>query len=824
MDIDYKGEHLLPGSLGQFFVILSFGAALLSTICFYFATVNPDKLDKSWQRLGRIGYFVNAFSIIGIGSCLFYIIYNHLFEYHYAWAHSSKKLPVYYIISCFWEGQEGSFWLWSFWQAVLGSFLIWRAKSWENPVMTVVSFSQVFIASMLIGVQLFGERVGSSPFILLREAMDAPIFQRADYLSFIKDGNGLNPLLQNYWMVIHPPTLFLGFASMIVPFAYAIAGLWQKRYDEWIKPAISYALFAVMVLGTGIIMGSFWAYEALNFGGFWAWDPVENASLIPWLTLIGGVHVLVVYKNSKHAYFTATFLVLISFILVLYASFLTRSGILGETSVHAFTDLGMFWHLILYIAAFTTLAIVLVVSRWKELPISKKDEDTYSREFWMFVGAVFLALSCLQLLVVTSIPVWNALFGTKLAPPIDPIKHYNVIQAAFAVVISFLMGISQFLKYKRSDSKKFFISAGIYFVFAIVITGLVAYFTDSYRINTVFILVMFAAIFSILSNGKVFADAIKGKMKLAGSAVAHIGFGLLLIGALIAAGTNRVVSTNDSGVGYGAEFEKNQRSNEYVRLDKDEPIKMGRYTVTYLGDSVVAPNTFFKVNYKVIDDKSKKIKEDFTLHPNAQANRKMGLIASPDTKHYLFHDLYTHVGMAPIKFQEDEHQDEDPAEHEAHSDQTDDKNYEKPIPYEVAIGDTIRYREGIIVFKGLNTEARVKDVTLAKTDVSVGAKLEIITKNKTYSAEPVFMVRGGSKFDFSKKVEDAGLKLRFSNVLPDKNKVEITVYQQPEGQKPYIIMKAIEFPYINFFWAGTIMMVIGFLMAIFRRNKELKTI
>ena len=171
---------------------------------------------------------------------------------------------------------------------------------------------------------------------------------RPDYLHLIADGNGLNPLLQNYWMVIHPPTLFMGFASMVIPFAYAIGGLWEKRYNEWMKPALPWALYAVMILGTGIIMGSFWAYEALNFGGFWAWDPVENASVIPWLTLIAAVHVLIAYKNSGHSYFTATFLVFISFVLVLYASFLTRSGILGETSVHAFTDLGMFWHLVIY--------------------------------------------------------------------------------------------------------------------------------------------------------------------------------------------------------------------------------------------------------------------------------------------------------------------------------------------------------------------------------------------------------------------------------------------------------------------------------------------
>jgi cytochrome c-type biogenesis protein CcmF len=826
MNTGFNGEHLLPGQLGQLFIILSFAGALLAAISYYFATIEKNQLNNSWQRMGRIGFFINTTSVVGIGVCLFYIIYNQLFEYHYAWEHSSKSLPVYYIISSYWEGQEGSFWLWCFWQAVLGNILIWRAKSWEKPVMTVVSLSQVLLASMLLGIEVFGARIGSSPFILLRDALDlkasAPIFaQRPDmyknYLSYITDGNGLNPLLQNYWMVIHPPTLFLGFASMVVPFAYAIAGLWQKRYKEWVQPAISYALFAVMVLGTGVIMGSFWAYVSLNFGGFWAWDPVENAALIPWLTLIGGVHVLIVYKNTGHSYFTATFLVLISFVLVLYASFLTRSGVLGETSVHSFTDEGMFWHLVVDVAVFFVLAIVMVVIRWKELPISKKEEETYSREFWMFVGAIFLALSCLQLVIVTSIPVWNAMFKTHVAPPNNPVSLYNVFQAGFAVVVSLLVGITQFLKYKKTDSGKFYITGAVYLVLALAIGALVIYLSGIYHIRIVFSLVMIGAIYAVLSNIKVLVDAFKGKIKLAGSAVAHIGFGLILVGAVIAAGTSKVVSINNSGQDFGSAFDKRQNAHENILLQKNRPVRMGDYMVTYLGDSIAMPNHYFKVDYKQLDANGN-VKDEFILKPNSQANSKMGLVSSPDTKHYLLHDMYTHVTMAPIKM-DDQAGDNAPA----HSEAEDDKNYDAPVAHEVAVGDTIRFRDGYILLAGLDKNAKVENIKLGGNDIAVGALLKVVSDGRTYDAEPVFMIKDGRGFDFSRKVEDAGLKLRFSKILPDKGKVEIMVYQQPESARPFIVMKAIEFPYINFFWSGTIIMVIGFLLAIFRRNKELKT-
>ncbi|QQL48414.1 cytochrome c biogenesis protein CcsA [Mucilaginibacter ginkgonis] len=813
MDTAFKGEHLLPGHLGQFFVILAFGSALFSAVSFYFATVEKDNSSRSWQLFGRWGYWINTLSTVGIGACLFYIIYNHLFEYHYAWAHSSTKLPVYYIVSCFWEGQEGSFWLWTFWQAVLGNILIWKAKGWEKPVMTVIALSQAMIASTLIGVELFGTRIGSSPFILLREAIEGPIFSRPDYLSYIKDGNGLNPLLQNYWMVIHPPTLFLGFASMVVPFAYGIAGLWQRRYKEWVQPAITYSLFAVMILGTGIIMGSFWAYESLNFGGFWAWDPVENASMLPWITLIGAVHVLIVFKNTGHSYFTALFLVLISFVLVLYASFLTRSGILGETSVHAFTDLGMKWHLIIDVLIFLGLSIWLTASRWKELPITKKDEETYSREFWMFVGAIFLALACFHLILVTSIPLWNWMFGTKLAPPTEPVRHYNVIQAAFAVVVTLLMGFSQFLKYKKTDSTRFLIRSIIYLVFSVIAGGLISYVTGIYRLHFVFTLVMMGAVYTIMGNAKVLADAFSGKLKLAGSAVAHIGFGLILVGALIAAGTSKVVSQNNSGIGFGDEFAKTSNPKENIMLYKNQPVKMNDYILTYVGDSVVAPNHYFKVDYKKLDANGK-VTQEFVLKPNSQANNKMGLVSSPDTKHYLFNDLYTHVTMAPIKGDLDEEQG-------GHSEEEDDKNYEAPIKHTVAVGDTIRFREGYMTLKKIVHETRLKDIPIKDKDVAVGANLEVISHGKTYIAEPVFMIKDGNVFDFARKVEDAGLKLRFTKIIPEQNKMEIMVYQQPESKKPYIVMRAINFPFINFFWSGTVIMVIGILMSIFRRNGEL---
>lgn len=828
MDKAFKGEHLFPGHLGQFFVVLSFGGALLSTLSYYFATTNKSVADKSWLRLGRLGFYVNSLSIVGVGASLFYILYNHYMEYHYAWSYTSVDLPVYYLVSGFWNGQEGGFLLWTFWQAVLGNILIRRAKSWEMPVMTVMSFAQLWLATMLLGIELFGAKIGSSPFLLLRNAMgDAPVFHDPNYLSYpqISNGQGMNPLLQNYWMVIHPPTLFLGLASVVVPFAYAIAALWQRRYKEWIAPAIPYALFSAMILGTGVIMGSLWAYESLNFGGFWAWDPVENASIFPWLFLVGGLHVMIVYKNTGHSYFTSVFLVLAAFIMVLYSSFLARSGVLGESSVHSFVDNGMFWHLVAFVLVFLGISIYFLISRYKEMPITKKDEETYSREFWMFVGAIFLALSCFHLIIVTSIPVWNRMFGTKVAPPTDLVNHYNVIQASFAMVITFLTGFSQFMKYKKTDVTKFFISTLVYLLVAFLICIPVNYFSKLYQLHFVYLLVMLGAVYAVLVNGKVLIDAIKGKFKLAGSAVAHIGFGMMLIGAMIAAGDRGVVSKNESGTVPIAGFDKSQENNrisgdsrENIIMYRNKPVRMGDYEVTYVGDSISSPNRFYKVDYRRLDDRGNVV-ENFELKPKVQISAEMGMTSSPATRHYLTHDLYTHITALP---QPKEASATDQAAADAHGDQNDDKNYDPPLAYQVSVGDTIHFRDGYIIMRAPKRESAIQNIPLTGADAAIGIPLDIYSNGHKYTAEPVYLIKGRNVFTFGREVDEVGLKLKLTKIIPDKNQLEITVYQQPDNKKPWIVMRALDFPFINLLWSGTVIMIVGFLLSIFRRSKEVK--
>ncbi|MFN5476409.1 MAG: cytochrome c biogenesis protein CcsA, partial [Sphingobacteriales bacterium] len=410
--MQYEGEHLLIGQIGHFFVLLSFVASIVATYAFFKAAqteLSPE--GAGWLKLGRWAFAIQVFTIIAVFVVLYLIIYNHYFEYKYAYQHSKRSLDMQYLLSCFWEGQEGSFMLWTFWQSVLGLVVIRTAKQWESRVMTVVSLSQIFLTSFLIGIYFFDIRIGTGPFVLMRnEFPDAPVLQDPNYLfKYLTDGKGLNILLQNYWMVIHPPVLFLGFASSLIPFAYIVAGLWKRDHQGWTKPALSWSLFNGGILGLGIMMGAAWAYESLTFGGYWAWDPVENASLVPWMLMVAGIHTLLIYRSTGHS-LKATYLFIPSgYLFVLYSTFLTRTGVLGDTSVHSFTGEGstLYWHLIIMMLSFLTVAVVAYWRERKNIPVIRKEESMNSREFWMFVGSLLFFVSAAYIIILTSLPFFN---------------------------------------------------------------------------------------------------------------------------------------------------------------------------------------------------------------------------------------------------------------------------------------------------------------------------------------------------------------------------------------------------------------------------------
>lgn len=814
MDINYIGEHLIPGNIGYFSIALSFGMSILALVAYVFATFVKDD-GVSWRNLGRLAFSIHGLAVFGIVISLFYIIHSHYFEYYYVWAHSSMELPVKYMISCFWEGQEGSFLLWTFWHVFIGAAIIFTAKKWESPVMISITMAQVALSSMLLGLEYFGAKIGSNPFILLRHAMEAPIFSDPHYLEKILDGNGLNPLLQNYWMVIHPPVLFLGFAASIVPFAFALAALIKRDYKNWVGQTLVWTTFTIGILGLGILMGGAWAYEALSFGGFWAWDPVENAVLVPWLFIAAGLHTLIIYKNTGNAIFSTMLMLMAGFILILYSTFLTRSGVLGESSVHSFTDLGLSGQLLLFLFGFIILAVVFLILRKKELPTNKIEEKATSREFWMFIGSLVLVVSGFQIIFSTSIPVFNTIFNApwldfifkeevNMAPPTDPISHYNKFQIPFAIAIALITAVTQYLKYKSTNLKSIIKKVLISLFIAVFIS--VLFIWHLHLTNPVFIVLLIASWYTVVGNFDVFIPYLRKKKKVlvGSSAIAHIGIGLILVGSLISNAKKEVISINTTGIDFGDNFEeKDKRENVY--LPKGEPKIIGEYLVTYIGDSVVEPNHYYKVNYKKVDFETNKVLEEFTLLPNAQINPSMGgLISSPSTKHYLGKDLYTHVTSIDAETDNE-------------------KDYINTKNYKVKTKDTINYRGFDIVVGAIVVDPAAAEKFKELGDIiATSLPLKVYKNKKEYSVEPLFIINGNQLVRPAQDIEDLDLRFHFVNIDTENYDFEIAISQKNDKSPQFIIMKALVFPYINLLWLGSVLLFVGSIMAMWRRIKDLK--
>ncbi|MFM9061148.1 MAG: cytochrome c biogenesis protein CcsA [Bacteroidota bacterium] len=805
----YEGEWLWLGNLGHGAVIVAFCAALLGVLTYGHALFGHRLPQGRWETWGRWAFGLHSVAVLTVIGVLFGLIFYHRYEYHYAWSHASKALPVRYILSAFWEGQEGSFLLWIFWHVLLGNFfIISSGRRWEAGVMTVLSLAQLMLSSMLLGTLLeipaLGElKIGSSPFVLLRDTLEAPLFQRPDYLKWITDGNGLNPLLQNPWMVIHPPVLFLGFASCTLPFGYAVTALVRGLYREWVGPALGWTLVSVLTLGSGIVMGAAWAYESLNFGGYWAWDPVENASLLPWLFMVGAFHGMHAFTKSGYSLKSTLMMVMMGFVLVLYATFLTRSGILGESSVHSFTDLGLSGQLLAFLGLFTLLTVILLVYRWKQIPGKEKggEESGTSREFWLFVGSMTLVVSAFQILLTTSIPVFNAIAGSNMAPPTDAVAYYNRWQLPLAVFI-ILMGTTAFrLRFGRSEPAKVLTWMMGVTAIAVVMTLVVGY-TQQIGFWS-YLLLVFAACFALVGNGHQLFQA-RQKLPSQGGLLAHLGFALLMLGVLVSSARKEVVSLNLEGTPLGENFSPAQ-ARENVLLYQNQAKGMAGYLVTYTGDSVAGPNRYYRLLFQKKDPQGKLIFQK-TLYPNAQINPKMGLIASPATLHFWDHDLYMHVTQVP-----------DPANFEVQS-----RSYADPVlHYLDARGDTLMLKESLVLFGGL--QKLVDDrwaQEAAGADIAVYAPLRIRRLNQEFQLKPVYILRQGVEFRYPDQTPEPGIRVELQKIDPQTEQIALSIQSLQPAPRAYVVLKMLRFPWINAVWYGSFLLVGGLSLSVIHRNRQ----
>lgn len=811
----FKGEHLLPGNLGHLFVIISFVAAIVATFCYYKSTTAKLPADQdSWRKLARAVFITELVAVAGIAICLFYLLLNHHYEYKFVYKHSNNALEKKYLLSCFWEGQEGSFWVWIFWHGILGACVMGSAKKWEAPVMTVINFVQIFLIAFLLGLQFGDFHIGSSPFVLLRNSdmvdglLNAPMLinetggLKSNYMDFVKDGQGLNILLQNRWMVIHPPTLFLGFASCTIPFAFAVAALWRKDYKGWIKPALPWTVLAVCILGVGILMGAIWAYESLSFGGYWAWDPVENASLVPWLILVAGLHTMLIYRHSGYSLRTALLFIVLTFIFVIYSTYLTRSGDLQETSVHAFTGTGMVTQLRILLTMLCLPPLVLYLIRYSKIPAIVREEKTWSREFWMFIGALVFVISAFFVIAGTSLPVFNKILGKKWAMGENAEAIYNRVHLPIVIILGLLMGAVQYLKYKNTAKawllKKILWPALV----SLAVCGLfmalggIYYTKQGVVVQGLIYAALFCSIFSIVANAGYITQVVKNRFMHWGGSLSHLGFGLLLAGILISASNKKVASLNNPAINVFKDAGNKEDPRESLNLFKGVVTAMGDYAVTYKREYPDKRNST-KQYFDVLFEKNGKTA--FSLRPTAYLKVKgqEGISPEPDFKKYLHKDVFLYITSMT---------------------NPDMKN--KPndfITKPVKMGDTLYLDRGYVILKSREVNPSTGKYKFTARDTAFLVNVEVrLMDGGVYTAQPAYYIKNNAPNSVVDSVAGQGLYFRIEGVA-DAEHLNFSILDKQYKVSDYISIKVLEFPMINLMWLGMTIMSLGLMISMFHR-------
>ncbi len=763
--VHYTGEHLWIHYLGHATIFIAFFSALYSVIAQYCFHKAPH---TSWAKALKTGFFVHFISVLSIISLILYMMHKHYYAYQYVWAHVSDELPTRYILSAFWEGQEGSFLLWMFWNCVLAFFFLRsRNNTFKWMCGSIILGVNLLLCTMLMGVY-FGEfRLGSNPFALLRQTMDIPLFKNADYTSLIK-GNGLNPLLQNYWMIIHPPTLFLGFASTVVPFALSCTALITGDHKSWLRMSLPWSLFSGFILGTGILMGGAWAYEALSFGGYWAWDPVENMSLVPWMVLIAGIHTNLVSKATGHSMKPTFWFYVSSFILVCYSSFLTRSGILGDSSAHAFTEMGLEYQLIAFCILATVFPATLYYKKATVIHVPSKEEAFSSREFWMFIGSLILLFGALLISFTTSIPVYNKIIeflGSSLhfdtsnmirATPLDPVAHHNQFQIWIAVFTAVLSSLSLFLKYQSEQnsfqSKRFWIPIGLSGLLSILV-GLLIRKLQFESLHWSHFIFLVSALFVLSCSIFYLTRIIKGNLRMTGPVLSHGGFGLLLLGILFTGVNKKIISTNSFAQEGLLENSDQEELSKHLTLIKGEPMFMNGYWVNYQQDTFVHKSRIYTLRIWK-DDSTGVKKEEFELHPEIQYDNKLTKVAAsnPSIKREIHRDIFSLVAQIPQTQMDVEiaQKAEDSLRFRMHF---------------FKLNDSIETESYIYRIKSVSGNFNADQFETKYFDQKVQLQIEVLRKSdhKTFYGTPSILFRNNLVYRFPSNIDALGIRMQ----IPD---------------------------------------------------------
>jgi cytochrome c-type biogenesis protein CcmF len=584
---------LIPAALGaagvvnpgQTLVWIAFLSAVISALCWLAATTGHE----SARSPARLTFVLHWAALVGAAVYLWHILFTHHFQYQYVASYSSLSMPARYIYAAFWGGQEGTFMLWGLLTTTLGLFLMRTRSHLTTPAMFFLSLPLVMLA--LVGVM-------RGPFLTFPPGQ-VPV-----------DGNGLNPLLQDPWMTIHPPVLFTGFSSLAVPFALAMAAMVRRDYDGWLKPVMPWAVFSTAILSCGFIMGGVWAYKVLGWGGYWGWDPVENGSLIPWLSNAALLHGLLVQRVTGSLRRSNLFLAVTSFVLVLYASFLTRSGVLADFSVHSFVNLGLNGFLLSFLFLIMIVGYGTLLLRLRDIPKPTQPLGNVSRESMMWLGQLTFVLMCTLTAVGMSAPLITRMFG----PPSNvQTSYYNLVNAPLGMAMCLLLGVAPLMRWRSEEPPRLLRAVALPLLVAVAasVVGFVLGVRDVLPAG-----VVFASSFALASNVWVAARGLRSGWKHGVAFLSHVGVTVLLLGV--------VASSN-----YGDAVQ--------VQLPQGQPRAALGYWMTFQGMSRGADGK----DHAVVAVSTADRRTTFSARPSMYwSEYNQGYMKKPHIEHYAGYDVY----------------------------------------------------------------------------------------------------------------------------------------------------------------------------------------
>ncbi|MBI3873197.1 MAG: heme lyase CcmF/NrfE family subunit [candidate division Zixibacteria bacterium] len=483
-------------------------AAGLSLLAALYSYTRRRDGESGIATAGRFMY-AHAILLTVASGWLLWLFLGSQFQCGYVAHNSSRDLPLFYKISAFWAGQEGTFLLWAWITAVLALVVVHNRGPLLRGTMITLILTQSFLMLLLYL---------RSPFLPVEGGI-VPA-----------DGQGLNPLLKDPWMVIHPPVVFVGYAGFAIPFAYTVAALARREWTTLAASIFPWVVFAVTTLGAGLFIGGFWAYKVLGWGGYWGWDPVENASLVPWLAGLALVHALVLFRVRGQLARTSMALSVISYLLVVYGTFLTRSGVLSDFSVHSFADAGINVYLTTYLILVTVTSLGLLVRRAKRVIAPPITRSLSSRESGIVLSILLLCLTGAFVLIGTSSPILTGLTGKPANVTTD---YYNTMALPLGALIAFALGLSPFLVFERTPWRDLWRRITLPLIGAAAATGALFIATSIRPTHALFV---FGAALALLSNVAAMIRFSHGRpLRMAGH-LTHAGFAVLLLGIIASSG------------------------------------------------------------------------------------------------------------------------------------------------------------------------------------------------------------------------------------------------------------------------------------------------